>query len=180
MRRSRRTFTAVALLVAYGLEPQGDEDRYVGMLRELNAIGADVCVPGRYLVESLPFLQYLPSWIPGAGFKREIHTMKRRMRQITTELWQAGKAHLVSNAFYLRCPSMSLLCVNVGTRCRERLDFGYYRAERCAYGQRRGRRTRGNRCRYRHHRIHWSVTDLSVMHHPPSSSHAGLKLEPIQ
>ena len=108
MRRFRRTFTAVALLVAYGLEPQGDEDRYVGMLRELNAIGADVCVPGRYLVESLPFLQYLPSWIPGAGFKREIYTMKRRMRQITTELWQAGKDHLVSIFYYLRCPSMSL------------------------------------------------------------------------
>ncbi|TFK88171.1 CyP450 monooxygenase [Polyporus arcularius HHB13444] len=93
-----QTFSTVALLVAYGLEPQGEEDKYVGMLRELNAIGADLCVPGKYVVESLPVLQYLPSWLPGAGFKREISSMKSRMRQITTELWQAGKAHLEKGA----------------------------------------------------------------------------------
>ncbi|KAI0699609.1 cytochrome P450 [Cerioporus squamosus] len=93
-----QTFSTVALLVAYGLEPQGDEDKYVSMLRELNAIGADLCVPGKYVVESLPVLQYLPSWMPGAGFKREVASMKSRMRQITTELWEAGKAHLEKGA----------------------------------------------------------------------------------
>ena len=28
-------------------------------------------VPGKYLVEALPALQYLPQWFPGAAFKRE-------------------------------------------------------------------------------------------------------------
>ncbi len=107
LRRTRRTFSTVALLIAYGLEPQGEEDKYVGMLRELNAIGADLCVPGKYVVESLPVLQYLPSWLPGAGFKREIASMKSRMRQITTELWQAGKAHLVSSPLELAVPSLT-------------------------------------------------------------------------
>ncbi|RPD58754.1 cytochrome P450 [Lentinus tigrinus ALCF2SS1-7] len=94
----QRTFSAVALLIAYGLEPQGDDDKYIGMLHELNVIGANLCVPGKYLVESLPILQYLPSWFPGAGFKRHIAPMKRRMREITSGLWQAGKQHLEEGA----------------------------------------------------------------------------------
>ncbi|RPD58783.1 cytochrome P450 [Lentinus tigrinus ALCF2SS1-6] len=92
-----QTFTAIAILVAYGLEPQGDDDKYVGMLRGLS-IAADVCVPGKYLVESLPVLQHLPSWFPGAGFKQELAYVKRRMREITTGIWQAGKRHLEEGA----------------------------------------------------------------------------------
>jgi hypothetical protein len=28
-------------------------------------------VPGAFLVESIPLLKYLPSWVPGAGFKKK-------------------------------------------------------------------------------------------------------------
>jgi len=34
-------------------------------------------VPGRFLVEMIPALKYLPDWMPGAGFKR----WARRYRQ---------------------------------------------------------------------------------------------------
>jgi hypothetical protein len=28
-------------------------------------------IPGTFLVDIFPFLKYVPSWIPGAGFKRD-------------------------------------------------------------------------------------------------------------
>ncbi|KAJ1301083.1 hypothetical protein OPQ81_003501 [Rhizoctonia solani] len=55
--------------VTYGYSIVGDNDPYITVSDE----AFQSLVPGLaedYLVHSYPFLQYLPSWLPGMGFKR--------------------------------------------------------------------------------------------------------------
>ncbi|KAF5387587.1 hypothetical protein D9757_006613 [Collybiopsis confluens] len=56
--------------VTYGYDPDLSNDRYVWLAKELEHVIADVARPGAYLVDTVPLLKYIPSWFPGAGFKR--------------------------------------------------------------------------------------------------------------
>ena len=42
-----------------------------------------VLVQGRFLIEQLPWLKYIPSWMPGAGFKR----LAAKFRKSTEDLY---------------------------------------------------------------------------------------------
>ncbi|KAF9446025.1 cytochrome P450 [Macrolepiota fuliginosa MF-IS2] len=62
--------------IAYGIEVQPKDDPYVKLAVEGSHSLIDTMVPGKYLVDSLPFLKHLPDWFPGAGFKREANKYK--------------------------------------------------------------------------------------------------------
>ncbi|KAI0742050.1 CyP450 monooxygenase [Daedaleopsis nitida] len=87
-------FSGTALRIAYGLEVSEEDDTYVRALREMLDAGTAFAVPGKYLVEVLPILQYLPGCLPGAAFKREAAAASKRMRAILQELFQAGKDNM--------------------------------------------------------------------------------------
>lgn len=57
--------------IAYGIKIQDKDDPYVKLAVEGSKSLIDTAIPGKYLVDSLPFLKHLPDWFPGAGFKRE-------------------------------------------------------------------------------------------------------------
>lgn len=61
----------VILSTAYGLDVQPENDPYIAISEK--ALHAMACTGNRgaYLVDSLPFLRYLPDFFPGAGFKNE-------------------------------------------------------------------------------------------------------------
>ena len=90
-----RTFAGTALRVAYGLDLAGSE-AYIAMLRQLLDTGSALSLPGKYLVEAIPALQYVPTWFPGAGFKREALRANVVIRDYIIHLFQAGKDKLVS------------------------------------------------------------------------------------
>ncbi|KAI0650858.1 CyP450 monooxygenase [Trametes meyenii] len=64
-------FGASIMGIVYGLEIADDDDKYLVIARKALDVFNDFMVPGRYVVESLHFLRHLPSWFPGAGFKRK-------------------------------------------------------------------------------------------------------------
>ena len=43
---------------------------------------AEAAIPGRYFVEFMPFLKHVPSWLPGAGFKRVAEETKEMQKKI--------------------------------------------------------------------------------------------------
>ncbi|KAL4803060.1 cytochrome P450 [Aspergillus unguis] len=62
---------AVILKIAYGytIAPHGKDplvDLANSALEQFSAAGT----PGAWIVDTIPFLKYLPSWFPGAGFKK--------------------------------------------------------------------------------------------------------------
>jgi len=68
--------------IAYGHEVSTDDDAFVKLAEDgVNAF-SDATTPGKYMVEFLPWLNYLPDWFPGAGFKivaREANALSRRV-----------------------------------------------------------------------------------------------------
>ncbi|KAL1746724.1 cytochrome P450 [Schizophyllum fasciatum] len=67
----RNASGGIILRVCYGYKVAPENDPFVARAqRALNAM-AQTGIHGAYLVDSLPFLKAIPSWVPGAGFKRE-------------------------------------------------------------------------------------------------------------
>ncbi|KAF5357112.1 hypothetical protein D9756_006792 [Leucocoprinus leucothites] len=62
--------------IAYGIEVKGKGDPHIKLAIEGSQSLIDTMVPGKYLVDSLPFLKHLPEWFPGANFKREAKGFK--------------------------------------------------------------------------------------------------------
>ena len=53
-------------------------------------------VPGKYFVEVLPILRFIPWWVPGAQFKKDGKAWKPRVQKLTDTPWDACIAALVS------------------------------------------------------------------------------------
>ncbi|KAG9123679.1 hypothetical protein FRC07_014301, partial [Ceratobasidium sp. 392] len=68
---------SVAIRIAYGHTAKSSDDEFIRSAEEfMNAIG-EATIPGRWLVESISTLRFIPSWMPGAGFKRQTKAWKK-------------------------------------------------------------------------------------------------------
>lgn len=90
-------FGAISIRVGYGIDVDKDKDTdYLGIAERALVIFSQTFLPGKYLVEIFPILRYLPSFMPGAGFKREAaawYPLVRRMRDVP---WEAAITAMVS------------------------------------------------------------------------------------
>ncbi|KAJ7479887.1 cytochrome P450 [Mycena latifolia] len=78
----RRYAGAVVLRIAYGHIAERDDDKYVLLAEELAHITTAAIQPGKWLVDSFPFLRYVPSWLPGAGFKTWAASARERSNEL--------------------------------------------------------------------------------------------------
>ncbi|KZO99716.1 cytochrome P450 [Calocera viscosa TUFC12733] len=69
MQAVKRAVAAISFLVAYGYELKDDDEMLLEADRGLR-IFEKLMTPGAWLVDVLPILQVIPSWFPGANFKR--------------------------------------------------------------------------------------------------------------
>ncbi|KAJ9656519.1 hypothetical protein H2198_004868 [Neophaeococcomyces mojaviensis] len=79
---------AIILKIAYGytIEPHST-DPLISLADSALEQFSQATVPGRWLVDILPFLRFVPSWLPGAGFKR------------TAKEWEATASRTVEIPF---------------------------------------------------------------------------------
>ena len=56
----------------------------------------------RFLVDSFPFLKYIPEWMPGAGFKRKAREWSRISQALFELLPKAAKKRIVRYSFFSR------------------------------------------------------------------------------
>ncbi|EIW55314.1 cytochrome P450 [Trametes versicolor FP-101664 SS1] len=71
MSLSRQLFGETIMSVVYGIAIAEHNDPYVSLAEKATHVFGKITIPGQYPVESLPFLRHIPSWFPGAGFKRD-------------------------------------------------------------------------------------------------------------
>ena len=57
--------------VVYGMQVVDENDKYVSIAERIAVAFSEVVAPGRFLVELFPALAYVPTWLPGAQFKRD-------------------------------------------------------------------------------------------------------------
>lgn len=87
--------------VAYGIELTNMHDEYVDIAEAAMDVFNKAFVPGKYLVETFPSLRFLPSWFPGAKFKREGEAWMPAVQRLVNTPWERTLAKIVS------CGSMS-------------------------------------------------------------------------
>ncbi|EMD33937.1 hypothetical protein CERSUDRAFT_141279 [Gelatoporia subvermispora B] len=68
---------AVMLGIAYGINVQPKDDPLKHIAEEANRVASVAANAGVYLVDVLPVLKHIPSWMPGAKFKREAEYFRK-------------------------------------------------------------------------------------------------------
>lgn len=67
----RKNFTSLILRVTYGYKTIEGDDPLVDLAHLANSQLSSSTAPGMYYVDFVHFMKYVPSWLPGAGFKRK-------------------------------------------------------------------------------------------------------------
>ncbi|CCO29706.1 O-methylsterigmatocystin oxidoreductase Short=OMST oxidoreductase [Rhizoctonia solani AG-1 IB] len=62
---------AVSIRIAYGHTARDFNDEFIQGAEEFMSAVSEAILPGRWLVETIPSMRYIPSWFPGATFKRK-------------------------------------------------------------------------------------------------------------
>ncbi|KAG1718693.1 cytochrome P450 [Suillus lakei] len=95
----KRNAAAVVLNLAYDWKVTENVDYLIGILRESFKINAILFQPGRWLIEVMPSLRFVPSWFPGAGFKRVAFDLEQKLSRIDTIPFNWTKQQIESGSY---------------------------------------------------------------------------------
>ena len=70
------------LKTMYGIDVTPEDKKYLPLLHDALEGPTEALLAGNALVEYVPVLQYLPAWVPGAGFQKKF----ARWRNLASEL----------------------------------------------------------------------------------------------
>ncbi|KAH9925304.1 cytochrome P450 [Fomitopsis serialis] len=82
---------SIVLEITYGLVVDSYEDPLVCVVQQAMDDFSKMAAPGAYLVDSFPFLMYIPEWFPGADFKRKARKHLELGVRIKDELYDTVK-----------------------------------------------------------------------------------------
>lgn len=90
---------SVILDITYGYEaPEQGDDELVGLARHVSRDLDLAGTPGSYIVDIFPWLEYLPSWLPGMGFQEDAKDMRERWTQFVNKPFDFAKNKLHSGS----------------------------------------------------------------------------------
>ncbi|KAM5533378.1 hypothetical protein V8D89_012928 [Ganoderma adspersum] len=95
----RHFFGSTIMRIVYGLEVAEKNDEYISLVERGVDVFIRITVPGRYLVEALPLLRNLPSWFPGAKFRRDAAEWKESVEAMRDVPFRAAKDKIDSGTF---------------------------------------------------------------------------------
>ncbi|KAI8996338.1 cytochrome P450 [Trametes punicea] len=91
-------FADSMMRLIYGIRLADRKDQYFRMAETIVDVGSAMSTPGAFLVDTFPALQYVPSWFPGAQFKRLAATWAAQTRSYRDQLFEAGRASFDDNS----------------------------------------------------------------------------------
>jgi len=108
------------LALTYGLPIRTQDDPYLALAEEAVRTVSAAAVPGAFLVDFMPFLKYIPEWVPGAGFQttaKKFFEIQKRFRDepFNAVLKNIVRSPIPINRVYL--PTLILTPQSNGT-CR--------------------------------------------------------------
>ena len=86
--------------IAYGIKVQESSDRFISITEEVINAGSEAGIPGAFLVDLFPILLYVPSWFPGAGFKKKAEHWRKLTATSTEEPFRYVQEQLVGEPFF--------------------------------------------------------------------------------
>lgn len=76
-----------------------EDDPLVNLAEESVTLTNTAAVPGRFLVDTVPVLQYIPAWVPGATFQRIAQQGKLLLDELVENPFNLVKKELVRDFF---------------------------------------------------------------------------------
>lgn len=67
----RKTAGAIILRISHGYEVKENNDPFIDLAEKATEQFSLATTPGGFLVDFVPALRYVPSWLPGAGFQKK-------------------------------------------------------------------------------------------------------------
>jgi len=90
-----RTFGGLSLTLAYGLPIREHDDPYLALAEEAVLTVTAAIIPGAFLVDFMPFLKYVPEWVPGAGFQTTAKKFLGIQKRFRNEPFEAALKNIV-------------------------------------------------------------------------------------
>ena len=81
--------------MSYGFDDKEKNKELIHDAETLMSAFAGAALPGRYLVNNFPFLRYVPSWFPGAGWKRFCKYIATVNQKVLYDSFEDVKRNLV-------------------------------------------------------------------------------------
>ncbi|EKM59173.1 uncharacterized protein PHACADRAFT_191492 [Phanerochaete carnosa HHB-10118-sp] len=107
MRHLRFMAGATILRVSYGINAQPEHDHYLEIMEEAVHSLVEVGNTGAYMVDLIPALRYLPSWMPGARFKQDAARWSKQVDKMFDEPFEVVKQDLAEgNSTNCVCASL--------------------------------------------------------------------------
>ncbi|KAF7977287.1 hypothetical protein HWV62_4249 [Athelia sp. TMB] len=102
----RHQVGAMIIEVSYGFEALPKNDPFIDTAEKGLSTVAQ-CLPGAFLVDTLPILKFVPSWMPGASFKQKAKLWRQYADETLEAPFRALKTdianHVAKPSFALRC-----------------------------------------------------------------------------
>ncbi|KAI9571622.1 cytochrome P450 [Boletus coccyginus] len=111
-------------VIAHCCSVQDDDDPLVKMVDNAMNVFYTIMKPGRFLVDTLPILRYLPEWFPGGGFHKDAKRWRKIVRETADTPHQLVLEHLAKGD---ALPSLTsqLLQEGVTPEEEEILKYGF-------------------------------------------------------
>ncbi|KAJ7862995.1 cytochrome P450 [Mycena leptocephala] len=78
----RHMLGALVMDVTYGIRVRSSDDPYINLVEAAMHGFSIATIPGTFLVDTIPALKYVPSWVPGAEFKRRAKQWRKLARDL--------------------------------------------------------------------------------------------------
>lgn len=119
---TRRYAGGLTLKVVYGYEAASYEDKFLSLAEECVNLLANRIASGGGIwpVDIFPSLQHLPSWAPGAGFKRKAAVWKAKMEEFVDKPYEYVKNSIKSGHFK---PSFCSTLLEEDDKTTEEFEF---------------------------------------------------------
>jgi hypothetical protein len=83
----------MAMLMMYGYAPESLDDPIIHLADEAATLAATLLQPGGTLINVLPFLRHVPSWVPGATGKK----IAEKVRRLTVDTKRIPMEHVIAS-----------------------------------------------------------------------------------
>ncbi len=88
--------------MTYGVDVKPEHDPHIERAEKALVTLEAAAIPGNFLVDLLPFVKHLPSWMPGAGFKRFADKARPDTLDMMNAPFSAGCSRMVRGIYFVR------------------------------------------------------------------------------
>ncbi|KLO16115.1 cytochrome P450 [Schizopora paradoxa] len=84
------------LMISYGLTANSADSEFIADAEKVMKLIQEAIAPGKYLVDYIPCLKRLPSWMPFVNFKREAESYRKQITDFVRRPFEHVKADMHS------------------------------------------------------------------------------------